>query len=128
MRVGGPVTVVAAQGFAIGVADERGAVVDFGGAGDGRLEILRLGQEREPAAERLLVVTIIKVKELGDAIRTPQATRQGGDAERHPSPVAAEVQVRKLYTLGGGSGDTNPQAMGRRTPWRKTPAQPLTGA
>src|ERR1035438_758120 len=45
MRTGGPIAIVGAQGFAISVADERGAIGDLGGAALRRSAERRVGQE-----------------------------------------------------------------------------------
>src|SRR6185436_16503155 len=63
-----PGAVVGAQGLAVGIPDERRAVVDFDGPGEGRLEILRLGQPGEPAAKGLAVVWIVQPDGIGRAI------------------------------------------------------------
>ncbi len=64
----GPGIVVRMQRFAIRVTDQRGAVVDLGRPSRGRLEILRLRQKREPAAELLAVVLAIEPQKIGRAV------------------------------------------------------------
>src|SRR5215831_8704957 len=63
-----PDAIVLAQRFTIGVADERGAVVDLGRAALGGLEILRLSEEGEPAAEGFLIGGIVEAQEVWRAI------------------------------------------------------------
>src|ERR1039458_9111500 len=60
LRGGGPGGVVGVQRFAIGVADQPGAILDLGRAGRGRLEVLRLREPGEPAAESLSVGVAVR--------------------------------------------------------------------
>ena len=68
MRVRGPIAVVRAQRFAISVADQRRAIHNLHRSALRGLKVLRLGEEREPAAEGALVVGIIQAEEIRRAI------------------------------------------------------------
>src|ERR1039457_7194035 len=68
LRGGGPGGVVGVQRFAIGVADQAGAILDLGRAGRGRLEVLRLGEPGEPAAEGMAVAFVVEAQEVGRAV------------------------------------------------------------
>src|ERR1019366_7010471 len=98
MRVRGPIAIVGAQRFAIGVADERGAIDDLGGALPGGLEILRFGQEREPAAEGALVVRVDQRR---------KARWSSGSSRRRKSGVpsgAVSVRSSAVVTYARAAG------------------------
>lgn len=52
---------MAAERFAIGIADEGGAIDDFGGEFGGFAEELGFGEEGEPAAEGCDVSLVVEV-------------------------------------------------------------------
>ena len=68
MRLRRPIAIVGAQRFAIRIADQRGAIDNLGRAPLGRLEVLRLGEKGEPAAERSLVVGVVQAQKIGRAV------------------------------------------------------------
>ena len=84
-----------AKGLAVGVADEGGAIVDFGGAGFGRLEILGLGEEGEPTAEGGASGGRIEAEEIGRAVVETVASGEGcgQDEERGESAGDFDADV-----------------------------------
>ena len=79
----GPSRIVRAESFAVGVADERGAIVDFGGTGAGSLKVLRLGEEGEPAAKGHAVAVVVQAEEVGGAVlKGVGGSERGGQPER----------------------------------------------
>ena len=104
-----------AQRFAIGVANERGTIGDLDGAALGGLEILRLGEEGEPAAEGLLVVWVVQAEKIGRAVaggigevgRDRQGNAGGRqsrhlDAQRKAGRGDAGTDARSPPAGGGG--------------------------
>ena len=71
-----PRGVVRAQGLAIGVADERGAIVDLRRPGAGLLEILRLGEIGAPSAKGGARWFAIEAQRIGGAVTAAVALRK----------------------------------------------------
>jgi len=107
---GGPVAIVCAEGFAVGVADEGGAIDNLGGTIGGRLEVLGLREEREEAAEGTLIVGVVQAEKVGSAvgrgIGRAQSRGEGGaggvDADRDGSRCDSGANTG-LPTLGGAN-------------------------
>src|SRR5262249_4701067 len=76
LRFGGPAGVVEAQGFAVSIPDESGAIDDFGRPSIRRLEVLCLSEEGEPAAKYPLIAGT-EAEEVGRAV-TPGIDRRPG--------------------------------------------------
>ena len=77
------------EGFAISVAQEGGAVVDFGGELGG-LVCLVLGDCREPGAEGLAILGGVQAEEVGGSVGVGVAGVEDegyGDAKEAMAPV-----------------------------------------
>jgi hypothetical protein len=94
---------VGVKGLAVGVSDEGGAIVDFGGAGFGRLEILGLGTEGEPAAEVGTVGGRIEAEEIGRAIAEGIAGRHDGGEDEERARGAGDLDA-DVYDAGKYAG------------------------
>ena len=101
-----------AESFAVGVADERGAIVDFGGTGAGSLKVLCLGEEGEPAAKGHAVAVVVQAEEVGGAVlEGVVGGERGGEPERGGRGIGeldthADLRGKDAGTnAGGGIGD-----------------------
>ena len=101
-----------AERFAVGVADERGAIVDFGGTGAGSLKVLCLGEEGEPAAKGHAVAVVIQAEKVGGAVlKGVGGNERGSEPERGRRGIGelhahADLRGKDAGTnAGGGIGD-----------------------
>src|SRR5580698_1841799 len=92
----GPGTIVGAQGFAIGVADESDAIGDLGRARFGKLEILGFGEEGEPSAESGAGRGGIEAEEIGRAV-TEGITCGHGGGESDAGRFDADLNISRKY-------------------------------
>ncbi len=110
------------QGFAVGVADQRRAIVDFRGAAGGVVKILLFGDVGEPAAKGPPIGIVVQPQEVGRAVFEGVAVagdsvelRGGGreigkldpqdDAPRHHAgpDLRLPLPAVRLDLLDGGS-------------------------